>query len=643
MRRRNALVLFISWALAAACGEDPAAAPDAASPLADGGEAGSDARVADGGTPATCGDLTCDAVERCSSCPADCGECSEPVVTECNDGIDNDGDGLVDWQYDVGCWSGADGTEAAGPRSEENGYTTFDLAEDSRIVYVSNEGDDANDGLSPETAVATPERGAELVRDGAPDFLLFRRGDRWRGHSLGEGRVARRFKSGRDAEHPLVVGSYGDSVERPRFEVDTHFFDDDGNGRRFLAFVGLAFVSYPKIPGDPAFDGASGGAIRVVSGDSRDILIEDNYVEYGEFVVQGASDVAVRHNVVWRSYHVGTCAYRADGTPDLNGNREFRPSGIFAGGVDGLLIEGNVWDENGYNPDVAEACATIYNHDLYLSGNDRLVVRDNLILRASSIGLKMAANSTGASQDILIENNLFAEGEIGLGMGGNDDSPHRFVDARVLHNVFTDIGRAPPTRRTLSWFLGLQDNDGTEVRGNLLVNQPDGNSWGIHLASGSMRDVTLAENVLHGLSQRFLWVEPRTGWSNVQVIGNELIGASANACMVRHDGPFEAVTYSGGSYRSAAAEDDQFCVDGERMSLAAWRAASGESDAGDADREVVDPGRNLDSYAVHLGLGDTLGDFAEAARTQSRHRFRAELRAASANNWIRSGHGVAAR
>lgn len=643
MAMRIALTLVLVSSLVG-CGDDSPAEDDVTDDVETDGGRDRDGGSGDGGTPASCGDLMCEGAETCSSCEADCGECPEPVITECNDGIDNDGDGLVDWQMDVGCWSEADATEAAGPRGDENGFTTFDLDADSQLVYVSNEGDDANDGLTPETAVATPQRGAELVRDGFPDFLLFRRGDSWRGMTLGDGRVARRFKSGRDAEHRLVVGSYGDSTERPRFEVDTHFFDDDGNGRSFLAFVGLAFVSYPKIPGDPDFDGASGGAIRVVGAESRDILLEDNYVEYGEFVLQNATDLEVRHNVVWRSYHVGTCAYNADGSPNLNGSSEFRPSGIFAGGVDGLVIEGNVWDENGYNPDVAEACATIYNHDLYLSGNDRLVVRDNLILRASSIGLKMAANSTGASQDILIENNLFAEGEIGLGMGGNDDSEYRFVDARVLHNVFTDIGRVPPTMRNLSWFLGLQDNDGTEVRGNLLVNQrEDANGFGIHLASGSMRNVTLVDNVIEGIDRRAIWIEPEGSWDGIRVTGNRVVSATDTACLITHEGDFGAVTYADGAYASGAAADERFCVDGARMSFDDWVSASGETGASESPEASPDPGRNLDGYASHLGIGSTIGDFAAAARQQSRHAYRPELTAPNANNWIRAGYGVAPR
>ena len=109
-----------------------------------------------------------------------------PVLrAECDDGIDNDADGLVDWQYDLGCSSAEDSTEAALPRDQEGGWTTFDPGSDTRVVYVSSStGSDVNDGSSPALAVRTVERGADLVRDGQNDFLLLHRGDVWRDTSV---------------------------------------------------------------------------------------------------------------------------------------------------------------------------------------------------------------------------------------------------------------------------------------------------------------------------------------------------------------------------------------------------------------------------------------------------------------------------
>ena len=60
-------------------------------------------------------------------------------------------------------------------------------------------------------------------------------------------------------------------------------------------------------------------------------------------------------------------------------------------------------------------------------------------LRASSIGIKMSSEWPGESSDILIENNLFAEGEIGLSMAGNAEGAYRFVNAEVLEFVPVEL------------------------------------------------------------------------------------------------------------------------------------------------------------------------------------------------------------
>ena len=441
----------------------------------------------------------------------------------------------------------------------------------------------------------------------------------------------------------MVISSYGDSTERPRLEIDKDFVDHDGNERSFVAIVGLAFISYPKVPGDDAFNGTDGGGLRLI-GTGGHILVEDNFFEYGGIVVQNEHDVEIRRNVVYRSYQVGTCAYNEDGSRNPNGNSSIRPSGMFAGSVDGLLIEGNVWDENGWNPDVDEACATIYDHDLYLSGVKRLRVLDNLILRASSIGIKMSSGGPGEVNDVLIENNVFAEGEIGISMGGNADTEYRFTDAEIRSNVFTDIGRSQPTMRTLTWYIDLIDNDGTVVEDNLLVNQPQlGNGYGINLSGGTNRDITIRRNLLYGLPRRQLLVDAQAQWSSVHVDANTFVATADQECLVNHDGGFDAFAFSDNAYSSTASPDAWFCIDGDRRDLAGWAASSGETGGTVADVSPPDVGRNLDTYAQRLGIGTALGDFAAAARQQSRHTYRPELGARNAANYIREGYGVALR
>lgn len=101
------------------------------------------------------------------------------AATECNDGVDNDGDGLVDWQNDLGCWGPDDNTEGGLPSgSIDNGWTVYERLPNTRIIYVSSStGSDSNSGFSPDDPVATIEKGLVLMRSGYPDWLLFKRGD----------------------------------------------------------------------------------------------------------------------------------------------------------------------------------------------------------------------------------------------------------------------------------------------------------------------------------------------------------------------------------------------------------------------------------------------------------------------------------
>ncbi|MEM1029372.1 MAG: right-handed parallel beta-helix repeat-containing protein [Myxococcota bacterium] len=551
----------------------------------------------------------------------------------CADGIDNDGDGYTDWQGDLGCWGAGDDTEEARPRAEEAGYTTFDIAADSVVVYVAADGDDTHDGSTPDLAVATLGRAVELVRDGENDFILMRRGDTWR-----DPVIPRRFLSGRDADHPMVIASYGDETDRPRLELDRPLINHDGQTRSFTAIMGLHLVQYPLDPEDPDFTGTGGAAFRYVGG-GRNLLIEDCHLEYGEIVVQSFQDlkyddVQIRRNVIERAYHRETCI---DGNP--NGNSAHRPSGTFTSKVDGLLIEGNLYDHNGWNKEnVDSACATIFNHNMYLSGGEDIVVRDNVLTRASSIHIKLRADVSGAMKGLVIDNNVFVEGEIGVSLGGNTDAPYRFVNSTIENNVLSEIGRSRPTTRTLAWGMGLSDNDGVVIRQNLLLNQHEagvGNSYALRIGGGTNRNVTVEDNLFYRIQNRALMVRSEANHDSITIADNHFVDPDQDSCLIDHDGSFGAYTYQNNRYHSSAASDRWFCVGGARESLTDWDEGGATADAGN----FPDPSRTLETYAASLGLGSTLVDYLSVARTQSRLNHRPELGAPAINDYIRAGFG----
>lgn len=554
--------------------------------------------------------------------------------TECNDGVDNDGDGLTDWQLDTGCYGPADGTEAAGSRAEEDGFSTWDFGADSVVVYVSAEGDDGRDGSSPDDAVRTLAHAASLVRDGEHDLIRLRRGDTWRDETLG------RFKSGKDAAHPLVIGSYGDSTTLPRIEVDDFFIDHDGQSRDFVALVDLHLFVYSLEPTDPAFDGSTAGVLRYVGG-GQNLLVEGCHLQYGELVVQslGAAKyehVEVRRSVIEKAYHADTCS-----PGDPNGSSAHRPSGIYAHQVTDLLLEGNLFDHNGWNEEVPSACATIYNHNTYLNG-DGITIRDNVFTRASSIHIKMLSDNPGDMNGTLVENNFFVEGEVGISAGGNTNEAFRFVDTTIRNNVMSDIGRSRPTTRTLAWGIDLTDHDGLRVEDNHLLNQHQSgvtNSYALNVAGGTQRSVAITGNTLYRVQSQLLRVSASGGHESVEVSSNTLVDPDQEACLVSHSGSFGAYTYANNRYYSSIASGNWFCAGGGGKSdLSQWKSASGETGVTTlAGVPFSDPERTIERYAGERGLDATLAGFLGAARVRSRLSWDERLGAPAINDYIRAG------
>jgi hypothetical protein len=462
------------------------------------------------------------------------------------------------------------------------------------------------------------------VRDGKPDFLLLKRGDTWRDQSLG------RFKSGQDAQHRVVIASYGDSRQRPRIELSRNLIDHNGHARSHLAIVGLHLVGYRMVPGAPEFTGADHAGFRLVGG-GADILIEDCHIQYGGIVLQSFrghryDHIEVRRNVIEKSYHVDTC----------NQNFKFRPWGMYASHAHDVLIEENLWDHNGWNADVASACASMYNHNLYLNSDD-LVVRGNLILRASSIGIKMRSDRTGDCSGVSIENNLFVDGEIGVSMGGNKKEAYRFTNSSIRDNVFSQIGMGNPTGRNFSGIVGFQDHDKLRVENNLFAAQLwYDNAHGLKLTGGTLRQSEVRNNTFYRLRRRSLLVEATGGWDSVTISDNTFVDPDQGSCLVDHRGGFGAVRYAGNHYSSSAAAGDWFCVGGSTLSLDEWKVTA-EGDADDAVPTFTDPSRTLGNYAGTLGLSPTIEAFVAQARLQSRHFWRPEYRTAAVNDYIRAG------
>lgn len=342
-------------------------------------------------------------------------------TTDPDDGTTDPDDGTTDPDDDNnGGDDPGDGNTPPNPNfvdRSSNGWTTFARTSDSRVIYVSqSRGNDSNNGLSENSPVRSLSRGHSLLRDGSSDHMLLRRGDKW------TETFPRWEKSGRSKDHRMVIGAYGEG-NRPIVG------DGGGSGNNFsmrpvirhVALVGLELNGRGR-----------NNNVRLV-GEFHDFLIEDCYIHGAkdninahEFNGGRPSGLAIRRSVI------------VDARPS-GGHAQ----GLYAGRVNGLLIEDCVWDGNGLG---GGAEATIFNHNVYIFQCNDVTIRNNVFSNASSWGIKLSSNASGGSRRVLVEDNIvFANANgitVGYSGGAGYGSPLNFSDVTIRRNLLTSLGRS---------------------------------------------------------------------------------------------------------------------------------------------------------------------------------------------------------
>ena len=399
---------------------------------------------------------------------------------------------------DLGTTPDSGKTPGPGPST---GWTTFAPDANSRVVHVSSSaGDDSHDGSSPDQAVRTLNRGAQLVRDGQFDFLLLKRGDTWRNESLGS------FKGGRDATHPLVVSYYGESGPRPRIETGA-FINHNGATRSNFALIGLEITDHTMNPDDPGYTGnPRHSGLRLLGGGSN-ILIEDCRFRFAGITIQDWSGGVYRNVTIRRNMILDVWA------PGTSTSNSQRPSGIFAKAVEGLVIEENVLDHNGWNEDVSGAGANAYNHNVYITAHTQgngVVFRRNIVTRGSSHGVHGRPGG-------LYEDNLFAENSISLQMGYDQAAALAAgTFAHAINNVILAGKRMDPNKSTQPqtsavWGLHVTNIGAADVvlRNNIVANRRDsGTNVGINELGGVTYDGNIQYAWGRGDMNDSSWPEP---------------------------------------------------------------------------------------------------------------------------------------
>ena len=516
------------------------------------------------------------------------------------------------------------------------GWTQIGKSGDSRVIYVSSsQGSDSNSGTSQDSPVRSLNKAKSLLRSGMPDHMLLKRGDTWN-ESLGTWN-----KSGRSASEPMLIGAYGSDDARPQLKTGTsNGFDLNGKRADHLAIVGIHLNSHTRDPYSSSFSSTSSNyGIRFI-GSGKGLLVEDVVVEnYGNNISLGGwngnpSDVTIRRSVVADSYTTSGSA-----------------AGVYATDVDGLTIEQNVFDHNGWNEKVG-ASRNVPSHNIYIqSDNTGVAVRGNVIANAGSHGLQMRAGGS-------VKDNLFVRNPIAMSFGLVNGAAAKAggVTGEVRDNVVLDTRDIQSSGR--GWGMGLELGN---IRAATVANNIFANDSGKKAAAITLGYGTSVSNQSQATGVNNLTIEDNTVYNwyrGVSTASGLTPGASGykglNDLTVE-DNDFQNVTSSkivshGGSYSSAEEDWDNnryyddasssgwFNIGSSTTSLGSWKSRV-ESSAAGTRVGYADAGRDAGEYNASLGGSDSDAAFVSKAKQQSKAGgWRNAYTAAAANDYIRAGY-----
>jgi hypothetical protein len=336
---------------------------------------------------------------------------------------------------------------------DASGWTILTPSATTRTIYVSSSaGNDNNTGLSPTSPLATINKAKTLLRDNSPDHLLLKRGDTFN-ESFGTW-----TKRGRSATEPLVLGAYGIGA-RPLLKTGTQngitvwsaSLDTFSN----IAISGLHF----QADGNTGVIPSAGLAGIRWDRPGSNLLVEDTVFE------KYATNIVVQSVDPTRPFTDLTV--RRSQILDAFANRSGQPghahsSGLYTSNVRGVLIEENLLDHNGWNESIATASPTIFNHNLYIQTDSAdVVVRDNIITRASSHGLQLRPGG-------VVDGNLFVDNSLGFFIAGAGGAA---VDNVLLHGSTKPLW---PDNAPRAWGIEMKDIPGSRAIRNLLAHTPGG-------------------------------------------------------------------------------------------------------------------------------------------------------------------------
>ncbi len=469
------------------------------------------------------------------------------------------------------------------------GFTPLKASPDTLIIYVSDsKGLDTNDGKSMAKPVKTLTKGMSLLRSGFPDWMLLKRGDTFNNQIFGSW-----TKSGRNLQEPMVVASYSDPVSpssvRPELKTGhtlgsaLHFFTVHD-----VVLKGIYFHSNTRDPYSPDYAFPAGVANAYTNGilfsiaKTDNILIEDCEVNsYGNNMSldTGVSDgkTFLGHNIKVRRNIIRNAFSNA------------RSQGMYAGGLDGLLIEENIFDHNGWTEktDVTKTWNFVQqNHNIYLrADNGHVRLLNNVVLSGAGHGIE--AKSGGIVTGNFLDKNNYglsfglANGSMGTPGGITGELHDNLVfDVRSEANAggsCFEIGNIKPGGMTIHDNICARATGDPKLYGGSFQFQPGAAVSNPNLLVG-ISDLTFEKNIVYdyprgpAFAPGFTPGTPGIGELKNVVLRNNDYQKIPSRLINDQAKPFpNGTTFQNNRYFGTNANrDTQFTLDGSNYGWANW-------------------------------------------------------------------------
>lgn len=513
------------------------------------------------------------------------------------------------------------------------GWTKITPSSDTRTIHVSSsEGSDQNNGLSADAPVKSIAKGVSLLRNGSPDWLVLKRGDTF------NDAFPTWVRSGRNAQEPIVITSYGSDTERPLIRTGAKGGFFSNQAVRDVAMVGLEFTASSRDPDSPSFSGTAGNYGFQLVGPSQNVLVEDCSFDHYVYNVsiQGfngdAKNIKVRRSQITDSYDVG-----------------IKSSGLYASQVDGLLLEGNLFDHNGWEEKVTGSVPNVFSHNIYLwASTKNAVIRDNIISNASSHGIQARGGGT-------IENNLFVGNPVAALIGNGSTVTPGGVSGKISGNVFLEARDINGGARGWAIEAGNLKNGGNSViSDNIIAHDTQNRNAAIKLetAGGAtnasqgvgINDLTIERNIIYkwyqGLSIASAYDFGGSGSAGINdlVVRDNEFQRTSSQKIVNQPQAFDASeeTFNDNLYYNTSASSGWFSVGQKVTSFDTWKNTI-EPTAQNQQAQYPDPDRTMATYNASLGGANSRAAFNAAVRLQHKADWDGRFTARSVIAYVRAG------